>query len=108
MSSQPEDASAAPAAAVVALALGGAAATADQLASLTAAEREQYDYLARHIMPTLSVSLEALLREREAREPTHPSTPAPPIELVRLNPLGFVAQHLMRNNPMHAAGARGA
>ncbi|KAG8466598.1 hypothetical protein KFE25_007977 [Diacronema lutheri] len=84
-----------------ALALGTP--TEEQLASLTAEERGKYDYLKEHVMPTLSSSLQALLREREARQ-TVPGAP-PPLRLVELNALSFVAQHLMRNNPSTRATA---
>jgi hypothetical protein len=67
---------------------------AELIVNLSAEERAKYDYLKAQVMPTLSASLQALLRERERRAP---GTGA--VELVKLNALDFLAQHLMRHNP---------
>ena len=71
------------------------------VANLSAEERAKYDYLKAQVMPTLSASLQALLRERERRAPESGA-----VELVKLNALDFLAQHLMRHNPNVAPSAQ--
>lgn len=77
--------------------MGGSLPSEAQIASLSPAELEKYEYLRAQVMPTLSGSLRALLREREDRQALPGSEAVP--RLVRLNALSYVAQHLMRNNP---------
>jgi hypothetical protein len=76
---------------------------AEQVAKLSPEEKAKYDYLKAQVMPTLGTSLRALLRERERRQAKSPGTP-PPFELVPLNPLNYVAQHMMRHNPNASTG----
>lgn len=72
-------------------------------AELSEGEREKYEYLRDALMPTLGGSLEALLREMERRQPRGPSD-AKPQQISPLNPVNFIAEHLMRNNPNANAG----